>query len=630
MGVFGTSVPLVTTGPCTGTGREARRLFADIASAYSSDYGLTGSLNGLRDHLPDHPTMGIKQKLQAWQIQQRMKKARGLSAATASDEEIVWVASYPRSGNTWVRFLFGAYAHGIVSDWSICNYAITDIHWWIFEARRQGYDEAETLRRIAERFEKLPVSAYRSAYLVSKTHFKWSPRHPFLDRTSKVIHLVRHPKDVLLSSLNYHKLVKNTTLPSEPEAARGFIKSGGDPQWLKLKYGTWFEHYESWSLTGLYPRLLVRYEDLKRDTLGEFIRMIEFLGLPVDEERARLAVEQTSLKEMRRLEAEAREKKHFFDAQEGHYFTHKGATGQSLSHLGDDLDALFDERFAPWLEATGYSDVAPSFKRRVKGSLAKFLPRSRRRFTSAALTKTPTEYYDSRQDGSMRPSWDRYETYINDEHEAIFEQTKDLPGWQAPGDSYKLYEMGHYAGEVILEIGTYGGRSATVELRGALSKTDRAVLPQFFGIDHAPPAIQRTYNTLKQEDLADYALLYCGTLQEFAQYFDIRPTMVFVDADHSYEGMKKDLDTLSAFLEPGVPVLCHNYTNPKSGSKRAVTEWEEAGYAEFMGVFGISVLLVTTEKCTGTGKRWTPEAFYRRRKNLLKDYGILSEGILSK
>ena len=576
--------------------------------------------------------MGIRQKLQAWHIQQRIKKAKELPAAIESDEEIVWVASYPRSGNTWVRFLFGAYAHGVVPNWSICNYAIADIHWWIFEARRKGYDEAETLQHIAERFERLPASEYRSDYLVSKTHFKWSSRHPFLDRTSKVIHLVRHPKDVLLSSLNYHKLVKNTTLPPEPEAARRFIKAGGDPTWVKLKYGTWFEHYESWSTNTLYPRLFVRYEDLKKDTLGEFIRMIDFLGLPVDEDRARLAVEQTSLKEMRRLEVEAREKKAFFDAQEGRYFTHKGASGQSLNHLGEDLDALFDERFAPWLEATGYIDAVPSLKRRVKGSLAKFLPHSRRRFAPSALplTKTPTEYYESRQDGSMRPSWDRYETYINDEHQTIFDQAKELPGWQAPGDSYKLYEMGHYAGEVMLEIGTYGGRSAVVELRGALSKTDRAVVPQFFGIDRAAPAIRRTYNTLTQEGLADYALLFYGTLQEFAQHFDIRPTMVFVDGDPGYEGVKKDLDTLSVFLEPGVPVLCHNYTNPKSGSKQAVTEWEEAGYAEFMGVFGISVLLVTKEKCSGTGKRWTPETFYRRRKNLLKDYGILSKGVLNK
>lgn len=248
---------------------------------------------------------------------------------------------------------------------------------------------------------------------------------------------------------------------------------------------------------------------------------------------------------------------------------------------------------------------------------------------------TPVRAYESRQDGSMRPTWERPTIHLNDEHRAIFDRTKALPGWQAPGDSYKLYEMGHYAGDVILEIGTYGGRSAAVELRGALSRPGRRTPPQFFGIDLDPAAIRRTYATLQQEGLAEHALLYYGTLPDFVPHFDIRPTMVFVDGDHRYEGVKKDLDTLSGFLAPGVPVLCHDYTNPENdtgelGVRRAVTEWEEAGFAEFMGVFGVSVLLRTTAQCRGGGRRWPADEFERRRTGLLKDYGILPRRVFGR
>lgn len=242
-------------------------------------------------------------------------------------------------------------------------------------------------------------------------------------------------------------------------------------------------------------------------------------------------------------------------------------------------------------------------------------------------TRTPSLKYKDRQNGSLRPSWDKSALYVNDGHRTIFEQTRDLPGWQIEGDSYKLYEMGFFAGDVILEIGTYAGRSAVVGLRGALSKTDRNVRPQFFGIDLDPAAIKRTYDILEREGLAEYALLYYGTLQDFAKHFNIQPTMVFLDGDHRYDGVKKDFDTLSEILQPGVPVLCHDYTNPENdtgdyGVKRAATEWEAAGFADFMGVFGCSALFVTTGRCRGAGAAWSPETFARRRAGLRKDYGI--------
>lgn len=274
---------------------------------------------------------------------------------TMTHDKISWVASYPRSGNTWVRFLFGAYAHGVTSNWTVCNYAITDVHPFLAEGARKGWTPEEILNEIVGRFGSMKESIYRPRHLVLKTHFKWTDQHPFRARTHKVIHLIRHPKDVLLSALNFHEVVKAKNLPPEPEAARRFIETGGDPTWLRVRYGTWFEHYESWRTNTAYPRLLVRYEDLKRDTLGEFLRMVEFMDLPVDEARARRAVEQTTLEQMRRLEMEARAKKRFFDAKKGRYFVHKGSSGQSLRHLGEDLDDAFDERFAPWLEATGYA-----------------------------------------------------------------------------------------------------------------------------------------------------------------------------------------------------------------------------------------------------------------------------------
>ena len=158
-----------------------------------------------------------------------------------------------------------------------------------------------------------------------------------------------------------------------------------------------------------------------------------------------------------------------------------------------------------------------------------------------------------------RPSWPGADTFISEQHARIFEQTSQLPGWQTPGDSFKLYEMGFNVGDVILEIGTFGGRSATVTLRGALANPARTQRPKFYGIDIMDDSITRTRQILAGEMLGSYCHLFHGVLQDFVQRWEITPTMVFLDGDHSYEGVVADLKTLSAYLKPGTPILMHDF-----------------------------------------------------------------------
>jgi hypothetical protein len=241
---------------------------------------------------------------------------------------------------------------------------------------------------------------------------------------------------------------------------------------------------------------------------------------------------------------------------------------------------------------------------------------------------TPDLSYPDRLDRSIRPSWKANPGYLNDGHRRVFEETKNIPGWQWEADTHKLYEMGYFAGDVILDIGVYGGRSAVVELKGALSNPTRKRKPQLFGLEPDPTAIKRSYETLEAFGVADHALLYRGDIDAFISEFSIGPTMVFVDADHRYEGVKRDLDGLSRLLAPGVPVFCHDYANQEDangeiGVRRAATEWEESRHAEFSAAVGAGALFVTTERCCGTILRMSDEAFAQRRDALLRDYGVL-------
>jgi len=252
------------------------------------------------------------------------------------------------------------------------------------------------------------------------------------------------------------------------------------------------------------------------------------------------------------------------------------------------------------------------------------------------MTITPDRIYKDRINNSARPSWSANTGYINEVHRTIFTRTKDIPGWQLEGDSYKLYEMGYFAGDVILEVGTYGGRSAVVGTQGALGNKCRKCKPQFFGINENLNSIKLTYGSLVMyPSLADYCCLFHGTLEEFSKDFTIQPSMVSWNGDHQYERVIRDFELLSEMLSPGVPVLCHGFLNPekdtgKYGIHKALTEWEGAGFGEFYGVFGSSALIVTTAKCKGVSvNRISSEEFIQRSENFLESYGLGKKYCLS-
>lgn len=225
-------------------------------------------------------------------------------------------------------------------------------------------------------------------------------------------------------------------------------------------------------------------------------------------------------------------------------------------------------------------------------------------------------------DGEIRPSWSRPELYIGAGHRSIFERTENIPGWQVPGDAYKIYEVAHYCGDVILEIGTFSGRSAVVAVEGALSNPNRRSTC-FFSIDINPDYAQRGYDSLATRGFDGCGAFFLGGLGPFIDEFTISPTMVFVDGDHRYAGVKSDLELLAKYLRSGVPILCHDYLNsdngkPEMGVQQAVDEWVRDGFGKLMGSFGCTVLLIATDKCTGNAHDRPKEALAKLRAKTKK------------
>jgi len=184
----------------------------------------------------------------------------------------VFLVSYPRSGNTWVRFLI-ANLRDPVDPASFANIdrKIPEIY---------HFPDRDLRRRPRPR--------------ILKSHEYFDPRY------RKVIYIVRDPRDVALSF--YYFLLKKRMLDDRcgiEDYVNRWI------EWKAESYGSWGDNVISW-LGTRHPSsgfLLVRYEDLAANPVHELGSIAGFLGIPADEGRLSRAIQLSSVGRMRALES---------------------------------------------------------------------------------------------------------------------------------------------------------------------------------------------------------------------------------------------------------------------------------------------------------------------------------------
>ena len=274
--------------------------------------------------------------------------------------KVFWISSYPKSGNTWVRFLLYHYLYGEIEKSDDVGERIPGIHQY---SAVSGFGTpGETINMNLDRFRRF---ANVEGPLLCKSHYMLTPHHPLLKNTAGFIYILRNPRDVLLSNLNYAKIVgtHKGTSDSDRVYAEESVRNLGDSRWLTLGMGTWLDNVLSWlSAARAFPHAIFRYEDIKKDPEAALSRMVSLLGLEVDQAAVRKAVERSSFEQMRRLEDKERSSKSGSQtfgigqgqADDGLRFLSQGKSGQSLTGVGAELERAFDDRFGELASLFGY------------------------------------------------------------------------------------------------------------------------------------------------------------------------------------------------------------------------------------------------------------------------------------
>jgi aryl sulfotransferase len=228
---------------------------------------------------------------------------------------ILWLASYPKSGNTWMRVLLANYLRDASEPADINDIFIGPI-----ASSRKRFDEwagvdASALDPLV--VDRLRPQVYRclardaDETLFMKTHDRWAlvgggePMFP-PDVTVGVVYVIRNPLDLAASCAHHWGMplaAAVDTLCDSSAATRDVSKS--TPEQIRQSFGSWSDHVSSWVDDSGLPLLVVRYEDLTADPLGCFGGVVRFCGLDYDAGRLGRAVAFSSFGELRRQEAAA-------------------------------------------------------------------------------------------------------------------------------------------------------------------------------------------------------------------------------------------------------------------------------------------------------------------------------------
>jgi len=166
--------------------------------------------------------------------------------------------------------------------------------------------------------------------------------------SAAAIHVVRDPRDILISFTNHLGLEIEDTLERYMLPSRRIFDFTDAHAEL---VGDWAEHVASWRQTRTPPTLLLRYEDIRADPEAAGRRIFQFLDLPLSPNVIADACAATRLDSLKAWEAERPAVAKFGDDRA---FFRSGGVGEWRAHPRQDLFRRIEAAFGAEMTALGY------------------------------------------------------------------------------------------------------------------------------------------------------------------------------------------------------------------------------------------------------------------------------------
>lgn len=278
-------------------------------------------------------------------------------------KNIIWLASYPKSGNTWFRVFITNLLEPKDEPANINDLKETSI-----SSSRKIFDDYTGLSSAELTFEeidRLRPDVYRmqsdesDELLFKKVHDQYydvAPGQPlFPSEISKgCIYFIRNPLDVLVS-FAYHSakpVDKMADVINNPDYA--FCdKNDRQVNQLRQLLGSWSDHIKSWTEQKNIPVHTMRYEDMVNDPYKTFSKAVEILGINATEKDIRIALEKSDFSVLTSQEKKEGFKEKMIRSKQ---FFRKGETGDYRNHLKEPEIRKIIDKHKETMQKYGYLD----------------------------------------------------------------------------------------------------------------------------------------------------------------------------------------------------------------------------------------------------------------------------------
>lgn len=249
----------------------------------------------------------------------------------SEDRKIWWLASYPKSGNTWVRMFLNCYATQFpVNINTVFQYVVIDLRPEVFQMMSP---RSLTEMSIREQFMYYPGAMVNLIKLANtkdvtvKTHNAKASVGGIAiipaDLSAGAVYLIRDPRDIVISvSHHFGKNINESIQMLNEKNRAGMTKHG-----LYHMFMSWEDNVISWTNNNKdVPTLVIKYEDLLTQPEPAFNAILDHLQIKTDDHEARFkfAMEQTTFENLQKNE----DKNGFIEKVKGDKFFRVGKSGQ--------------------------------------------------------------------------------------------------------------------------------------------------------------------------------------------------------------------------------------------------------------------------------------------------------------